>query len=98
MVDYLKSIYRPNGEALEYVPYGPYLYGRCSHGGPVHLSFDPIQILTKGGLSAIKDFDFYGPDDRFGVTLGFINPEDTELLLKRYGKDYRIMAGMWMVI
>jgi DNA repair photolyase len=37
----------------------------------------PFQVLTKGGLKAARDFDLYGPDDRFGVTLTFINPEDS---------------------
>jgi DNA repair photolyase len=140
MADKLKAIYRPNGEALEYAPYGLNLYGGCSHGciycynqyrfhrscksllkkatlenveadlkvmrgngEPVHLSFvgdpydmgrqdnsytrkvlelfreydHPFQVLTKGGLKAARDFDLYGPDDRFGVTLTFINPEDS---------------------
>jgi DNA repair photolyase len=34
----------------------------------------PFQVLTKGGLRAIQDFDLYGPDDRFGVTLTFLDP------------------------
>ena len=37
----------------------------------------PFQVLTKGGLKAAHDFDLYGCDDRFGVTLTFINPEDS---------------------
>ena len=37
----------------------------------------PFQVLTKGGLKAVKDFDLYGPEDRFGVTLTFINPVDS---------------------
>jgi DNA repair photolyase len=37
----------------------------------------PFQVLTKGGLNAARDFDLYGSDDRFGVTLTFINPEDS---------------------
>ena len=37
----------------------------------------PFQVLTKGGMKAAKDFDLYGHDDRFGVTLTFINPEDS---------------------
>jgi DNA repair photolyase len=32
MADKLKAIYRPNGEALEYAPYGLNLYGGRSHG------------------------------------------------------------------
>lgn len=141
MADKLKAIYRPNGEALEYAPYGLNLYGGCSHGciycynqyrfhrscnsllkkatlenieddlkvmrgheEPVHLSFvgdpydmgrqdnsytrkvlelfwksdHPFQVLTKGGSKAAKDFDLYGHDDRFGVTLTFINPNDSK--------------------
>jgi DNA repair photolyase len=39
----------------------------------------PFQVLTKGGLKAARDFDLYGPDDRFGVTLTFINPNDSRL-------------------
>lgn len=31
----------------------------------------PIQILTKGGLRATRDFDLLGPDDAFAVTLTF---------------------------
>lgn len=38
----------------------------------------PFQVLTKGGLNAASDFDLYGPDDRFGVTLTFINLEDSK--------------------
>jgi hypothetical protein len=30
MADHLKAIYRPNGEALEYAPYGLNLYGGCN--------------------------------------------------------------------
>jgi len=33
----------------------------------------PVQILTKGGLRAIRDFDLLGPNDRFAVTLTFID-------------------------
>lgn len=29
----------------------------------------PFQVLTKGGRYAARDFDLYGPDDLFGVTL-----------------------------
>ena len=29
----------------------------------------PFQVLTKGGMRAIRDFDIYGPGDWFGVTL-----------------------------
>lgn len=37
----------------------------------------PFQILTKGGMLAAKDFDLYGPDDWFGVTLTFDNDADS---------------------
>jgi hypothetical protein len=29
----------------------------------------PFQVLTKGGMLATRDFDLYGPEDTFGVTL-----------------------------
>lgn len=29
----------------------------------------PFQVLTKGGMAASRDFDLYGPDDAFAVTL-----------------------------
>jgi DNA repair photolyase/transcriptional regulator with XRE-family HTH domain len=38
----------------------------------------PFQVLTKGGLKAVQDFDLYGPDDRFGVTLTFLDPEKSK--------------------
>lgn len=38
----------------------------------------PFQILTKGGMLAAKDFDLYGPDDWFGVTLTFDNDADSK--------------------
>jgi DNA repair photolyase len=38
----------------------------------------PFQVLTKGGTKAVQDFDLYGPNDRFGVTLTFINDEDSK--------------------
>lgn len=37
----------------------------------------PFQILTKGGSRAFLDFDLYGKDDRFGVTLTFDNDNDS---------------------
>jgi DNA repair photolyase len=37
----------------------------------------PFTILTKGGMLAAKDFDLYTPQDKFGVTLTFDNPEDS---------------------
>ena len=41
-------------------------------------SYDhPFQILTKGGMLAAKDFDLYGPEDSFGVTLTFDNDADS---------------------
>ena len=33
----------------------------------------PFAVLTKGGSKAAKDFDLYGPNDWFGVTLTFDN-------------------------
>ena len=42
-------------------------------------SYDhPFQILTKGGMLAVKDFNLYGPDDWFGVTLTFDNDADSK--------------------
>jgi DNA repair photolyase len=38
----------------------------------------PFQILTKGGTKAAKDFDLYGPNDWFGVTLTFDNDPDSK--------------------
>jgi len=38
----------------------------------------PFQILTKGGMLAARDFDLYGPNDRFGVTLTFDNDTDSK--------------------
>jgi DNA repair photolyase len=35
----------------------------------------PFQVLTKGGLSAVRDFDLYGTDDLFGVTLVSTDPD-----------------------
>lgn len=32
-----------------------------------------VQILTKGGNAALRDFDLLGPDDLFGVTLTCLN-------------------------
>jgi len=37
----------------------------------------PFAILTKGGTKAIKDFDLYGPNDQFGVSLTFDNDNDS---------------------
>jgi len=37
----------------------------------------PFHILTKGGTKAVKDFDLYGPNDQFGVTLTFDNDADS---------------------
>ena len=38
----------------------------------------PFIILTKGGMLAAKDFDLYGPNDWFGVTLTFDNDTDSK--------------------
>ena len=37
----------------------------------------PFMILTKGGTKAVGDFDLYGPDDWFGVTLTCDNDADS---------------------
>ncbi len=37
----------------------------------------PFQILTKSGSRAFLDFDLYGKEDRFGVTLTFDNDHDS---------------------
>jgi len=34
----------------------------------------PFQVLTKGGMRAVKDFGFYGPYDAFATTLTFLDP------------------------
>jgi hypothetical protein len=33
----------------------------------------PWQVLTKGGLRAVADFDLYGPNDAFATTLTFLS-------------------------
>lgn len=33
----------------------------------------PFQILTKGGVRAVRDFDLYGPNDAFATTLTFLD-------------------------
>lgn len=35
----------------------------------LHAQDIPVNILTKGGLRAMRDFDLLGPGDQFGVTL-----------------------------
>lgn len=35
----------------------------------------PVQILTKGGSRALRDFDLLGPKDAFATTLTFIDEE-----------------------
>jgi hypothetical protein len=37
----------------------------------------PFYILTKGGTKAVKDFDLYSSNDKFGVTLTFDNDADS---------------------
>lgn len=37
----------------------------------------PWQILTKGGTSACRDFDLYGPNDAFATTLTFLYDLDS---------------------
>jgi DNA repair photolyase len=39
----------------------------------------PFQVLTKGGTKAVSDFDLYGPNDRFGVTLTFFHEDDSKM-------------------
>jgi len=39
----------------------------------------PFQVLTKGGTKAARDFDLYGPKDRFGATLTFLDPAKSSL-------------------
>ena len=39
----------------------------------------PFQILTKGGIRAVRDFDLYGPDDAFATTLTFLDPDKSKL-------------------
>ena len=61
----------------------PYDMGRAnnSHIRDILMAFraydHPFQILTKGGMLAAKDFDLYGHDDSFGVTLTFDNDADS---------------------
>jgi len=33
----------------------------------------PFQVLTKGGMRAVADFDLYGPNDAFAATLTFLD-------------------------
>ena len=62
----------------------PYDMGRAnnSYTRSVLMAFraydHPFQILTKGGMLAAKDFDLYGPNDSFGVTLTFDNDADSK--------------------
>jgi DNA repair photolyase len=37
----------------------------------------PFQILTKNGIDSQRDFDIYGPEDAFAVTLTFINDKQS---------------------
>jgi DNA repair photolyase len=39
----------------------------------------PFQVLTKGGTKAVQDFDLYSSEDRFGVTLTFLDPDDSKM-------------------
>ena len=34
----------------------------------------PFQVLTKGGMRAVRDYDLYGPHDAFATTMTFIDP------------------------
>jgi len=40
----------------------------------------PFQVLTKGGMRAVRDFDLYGPDDAFAVTMTMLNVKSSRLL------------------
>jgi DNA repair photolyase len=40
----------------------------------------PFQVLTKGGMRAARDFDLYGPDDAFAVTMTMLNEKSSKLL------------------
>ena len=35
----------------------------------------PFQVLTKGGMKAVRDFDLYKPGDAYAATLTFDSPE-----------------------
>jgi DNA repair photolyase len=37
----------------------------------------PWQVLTKGGMRAVPDFDLYGPNDAFATTLTFTRNQDS---------------------
>jgi DNA repair photolyase len=37
----------------------------------------PFQVLTKGGLNAVEDFDLYFDECRYGATLTFIDESDS---------------------
>jgi DNA repair photolyase len=39
----------------------------------------PFQTLSKGGMCALFDIDLFGQEDRFGMTLTFDNPTDSEM-------------------
>ena len=36
----------------------------------------PFQVLTKGGMRAVPDFDLYGPHDAFATTLTYVHAQD----------------------
>jgi DNA repair photolyase len=38
----------------------------------------PFKVLTKAGRKAVADFDLYGRDDWFGISLTFLNEADTK--------------------
>jgi DNA repair photolyase len=41
----------------------------------LHSAGMAVQILTKGGLRATRDFDLLGSDDAYAATLTFVDPE-----------------------
>jgi len=53
----------------------------------------PFQVLTKGGMRAVKDFDLYGKCDSFATTMTFMDTADSlELEPQAATPDDRIKA------
>ena len=79
----LKAVIKP-GERLEYTFVGDiydpalpdYVARRCLV--ECKQAGIPFQVLTKNGLTAPVDFELYGPDDLFGVTLTCDNDADSK--------------------
>ena len=40
----------------------------------------PFQVLTKGGMRAVSDFDLYGPNDAFATTLTLLDIVKSQLI------------------